>query len=91
MMACLARLFPSRSSYVSEAWLDALANRGSTEGWTEAPRIDWRVNTYTGPRKDPKLPLWPYFNEAEVQQIADCMDTVRDACNGATLPQERKS
>jgi hypothetical protein len=46
----LQRWFPSRSSYVSPEWLDALANRGSTEGWTEAPRIDWRVNTYTGPR-----------------------------------------
>jgi hypothetical protein len=46
----LQRWFPSRSSYVSEAWLDALANRGSTEGWTEAPRIDWQANTYTGPR-----------------------------------------
>ena len=46
----LQRWFPSRSSYVSPAWLDALANRGSTEGWTEAPPIDWRVQTYTGPR-----------------------------------------
>ena len=51
----LQRWFPSRSSYVSEAWLDALANRGSTEGWTEAPRIDWRRFDFQGPRKDATL------------------------------------
>jgi hypothetical protein len=50
MLTFLQRWFPSRSSYVSPEWLDALANRGSTEGWTEAPRIDWQANTYTGPR-----------------------------------------
>jgi hypothetical protein len=58
-MAFLSRLFPSRSSYVSEAWLDALANRGSTEGWTEAPRIDWQANTYTGPRTRQDAPQEP--------------------------------
>jgi hypothetical protein len=59
MLTFLQRWFPSRSSYVSEAWLDALANRGSTEGWTEAPRIDWRRFDYQGPRKDATLPQEP--------------------------------
>ncbi len=44
----LQRWFPSRSSYVSPEWLDAFANRGSTEGWTEAPRIDWQAIDYQG-------------------------------------------
>jgi hypothetical protein len=56
MLTFLSRLFPSRSSYVSPEWLDALANRGSTEGWTEAPRIDWRRFDFQGLRKDATLP-----------------------------------
>jgi hypothetical protein len=56
MLTFLQRWFPSRSSYVSPEWLDALANRGSTEGWTEAPRIDWRRFDYQGPRKDARMP-----------------------------------
>jgi hypothetical protein len=51
MLTFLSRWFPSRSSYVSPEWLDALANRGSTEGWTEAPRIDWDRYDYQGPRR----------------------------------------
>jgi hypothetical protein len=59
MLTFLQRWFPSRSSYVSPEWLDALANRGSTEGWTEAPRIDWQANTYTGPRTRQDAPQEP--------------------------------
>jgi hypothetical protein len=56
MLTFLSRLFPSRSSYVSPEWLDALANRGSTEGWTEAPQIDWRRFDFLGPRKEATMP-----------------------------------